>query len=286
MNDLVLRSAAPTPLPALLSPVHLVRTLGRSSDLIRQFALRYFHARYRGTQLGFLWALVLPLLTLTIYMFLFNVIMAPKIGTVLEQTQSQFAVSLFCKITVFAMFSETVIRSCGLVLDNPNYVTKVVFPLEILPVANVLSTLMFSGFGLSLVLIGRAVFYHGLTWTAALLPLIVLPMVLMGLGLSWFLASLTVFVRDVGNLTVVVVSQFLLFLTPIFFSLSNVPEPWHSIAGLNPLAPIVTAAELAVVQGKVPEWQGVVASGVFGLVLMQLGFAWFMKSKRGFADVL
>lgn len=286
MNELALRSAAATPVWALLNPAHIVRTLTRHGDLIRQFAMRYFHARYRGTHLGFLWALVLPLLTLSIYTFVFSVIMKPKIDPVHVQTYTQYAVALFCKITVFALFSETVIRSCGLVLDNPNYVTKVVFPLEILPVANVLSTLLFSCFSFSLVLIGRGVFYHGMPWTAGLLPLIVLPVVLMGLGLSWFLSSLSVFVRDVGNLTVVVISQFLFFLTPIFFSLEIVPEPWRSLASLNPLASVVTAAEKAVVWGEVPEWRGLVASGVFGLVLMQLGYAWFMKSKRGFADVL
>ncbi|MFA6044331.1 MAG: ABC transporter permease, partial [Phycisphaerales bacterium] len=162
----------------------------------------------------------------------------------------------------------------------------VVFPLEILPVSSLLSSLMFSVFGLSLVLIGRAVFYHGMPWTVVLLPLVILPVILMGLGLSWFLASLTVFVRDVGNLTVVIVSQFLLFLTPIFFTLENVPEPWRSIAGLNPLAPVVSGAANVVVDGVVPPWQGLVAAGVFGLLTMQLGYAWFMKSKRGFADVL
>lgn len=286
MNDLALRSAAPTPLPALLSPAHLIRTITSHGDLIRQFALRYFHARYRGTQLGFLWALVFPLLTLAIYMFLFNVIMAPKISTGNPQSQSQFAVALFCKITVFAMFSESVVRSCGLVLDNPNYVTKVVFPLEILPVSSLLSSLLFSSFGLSLVLIGRAVFYHGMPWTVVLLPLVILPVILMSLGLSWFLSSLTVFVRDVGNLTVVIISQFLLFLTPIFFTLDNVPEPWRSIAGLNPLAPVVSGAASVVVDGVVPPWQGLLAASVFGLLTMQLGYAWFMKSKRGFADVL
>ncbi len=286
MNDLVLRTAAPTPVLALLSPAHLLRTLGKHRDLIGQFALRYFQARYRGTQLGLLWALLFPLLTLGVYMFLFNIIMKPRIDAGDPQIQSQFAVALFCKISIFGIFSETVVRSCGLVLDNPNYVTKVVFPLEILPVSGLLSTLMFSSFGLSLVVLGRWVFFGSLPWTIALLPVIVLPIILLGLGLSWFLASLTVFVRDVGNLTVVIVSQVLLFLTPIFFSLESVPEPWRSIAALNPLAPVVTAAQQAVVEGVVPAWGGLVMAGVLGLVMMQLGYAWFMKSKRGFADVL
>jgi len=264
----------------------MVRALWKHRDLTWQFAGRFFHARYRGTYLGIVWALANPLLMLGVYTFIFNYVFAARYGTDPTETRSQYAVILFCGITVYALFSETVVRSCGLVLDNPNYVKKVVFPLEVLPVAGLLSSVMFSLFGLGLVILGTWIYFGHVPWTVVLTPLVLLPAVALGLGLSWFLASLTVFVRDAANLAVIVISQLLLFLTPIFYRVDNLPENLRWVGAVNPLAPVVESARRVMIFGRQPEWEALGVSLIIGLGAMQLGYAWFVKSKRGFADVL
>lgn len=264
----------------------MVGNLGRHRGLIRQFAGRYFQARFRGTHLGMVWALLLPMLMLGVYTFVFNFIMGARFGQDPSQTRSQYAVLLFCGITVFGVFSETVTRSCGLVLDNPNYVKKVVFPLEILPVSSLLSSLMFSTFGLALVVVGTAVFFHRVPWTIVLIPLVLAPALCLALGLAWFLSSLAVFIRDIGNLVSILVSQLLFFLTPIFYTIDNLPEGVRWVARSNPLAAVVEGARRVMILGEQPDWTALGIVFLLGLGAMQAGYAWFVKSKRGFADVL
>jgi lipopolysaccharide transport system permease protein len=255
--------------------------------------MRFFLARYRGTYLGAVWALVFPLIMLAVYTFIFNFVFSVRVsheipganGVLQPETSSQYAIWLFLGMTVFGVFSEAVIRSCGLVLDNPNYVTKVVFPLEIMPVASLASAVMFSGFGFSLVLIGLLIFYPALHWTVLLLPVVMIPLLAIALGLSWFLASLAVFVRDVGNLVLIVVGQLLFFMTPIFYRADDLKD-WAWLARINPLAVVVESARKVVLYGQAPDWAGLGAVTLLGLIIMQCGYAWFIKSKRGFADVL
>jgi lipopolysaccharide transport system permease protein len=293
MTDMVLRTARPASLPALLSPPSLVANLWKRRDLTRQFAMRFFLARYRGTYLGAAWAMIFPLIMLAVYTFIFNFVFSGRVtheipgadGTPQAETSSQYAVWLFLGMTVFAMFSESVVRSCGLVLENPNYVTKVVFPLEILPLASLASAVMFSLFGFALVLLGLVAFYPAVHWTVALLPLVMLPLLGLALGVSWFLASLAVFVRDVGNLVVIVVSQLLFFMTPIFYRAEDLKN-WAWLAKINPLAVVVESARRVTLYGEQPDWRSLGLVMVLGLAVMQLGYAWFMKSKRGFADVI
>lgn len=293
MTDMVLRTARPPTIPSLLSPANLVGNLWHHRDLARQFAMRFFLARYRGTYLGAAWALVFPLIMLGVYTFVFNFVLGAggphKVpaadGLARAETSSQYAVWLFLGMTVFGVFSESVVRSCGLVLENPNYVTKVVFPLEIMPLASLASAVMFSAFGFSLVLVGTLIFYPTVHWTMALLPVVLVPLLALALGVSWFLASLAVFVRDVSNLVVIVVSQLLFFMTPIFYRAEDLKD-WAFLARINPLAVVVESARGVVLYGRLPDWPALGAVLVLGLLVMQLGYAWFVKSKRGFADVL
>jgi len=286
MSSVVVHSARPTPLPALLNPGHLVGSLWRHRDLAWQFAVRYFQARYKGTYLGIGWALAVPLLMLAVYTLVFNFIFQARLGVSPEETRSQYAVLLFCGITVYGIFSETVTRSTSLVLDNPNYVKKVVFPLEILAVSSLVSAVMFSGFGIALVLLGTWWFFGSVPWTAVLLPLVLVPMLALSLGLSWFFSSLAVFVRDVGNVVSIFVSQLLFFLTPIFYRVESLPVEWQWVARVNPMTPVVEGARNVLVLGKGPDWQALGLTLALGLLVMQFGYAWFVKSKRGFSDVL
>lgn len=293
MTDMVLRTARPASIPTLLSPPTLLTNLWERRDLIRQFALRYFLARHRGTYLGLFWALVFPLVLLSVYAFIFNFVFKAAsghtvpdgLGNLLPETRSQYAVGLFLGLTVFTIFSESVVRSTGLVLDNPNYVKKVVFPLEVLPVSSLLSAVMFSGFGIALTLIGVFAFYPKVYWTIVLLPVVIAPMLALALGIAWFLASLAVFVRDTGNVVAIIVGQLLFFMTPIFYRPEDLKE-WAWLSRLNPLATVVDSSRRVVLYGQQPDWQALAGVLIVGLVVMQLGYAWFIKSKRGFADVL
>jgi lipopolysaccharide transport system permease protein len=293
MTELVLRTARPASIPSLLNPVSMIANLWARRDLIRQFALRYFLARHRGTYLGMFWALLFPLVLLGVYTFIFNFVFSGRslhlvpdgVGGAAEETRSQYSVMLFLGLTVYAVFSESVVRSAGLVLDNPNYVKRVVFPLEVLPVSALLSALMFSGFGLILTLIGVFAFYPKVYWTILLLPVILLPLLALALGLAWFIASLAVFVRDVANIVAIVVGQLLFFMTPIFYRAKDLGE-WAWLADINPVGVVVDSARKVVLYGELPAWKSLGLAMVLGLVVMQLGYAWFMKSKRGFADVL
>ncbi len=289
MTDTVLRTARPTPIPALLNPANLVGNLWSHRDLIKQFTARLFHARYRGTQLGLLWAVILPLMLLGVYTFVFNYIFKSRWAATGEESVVEFAIILLCGMTVFAVFSEATLRAGALVVENPNFVKRVVFPLEILPVASLASSLAYAGIGLALVLVGTAIFGPGVKWTIVLFPLILLPLVLLTLGVSWLLASLGVFLRDISNIVGILVGQILFFVTPVLYDISrldNLPTAIKRIAYLNPLAPIVDGARKVLIFGQQPDWMALGIVTVVGMLAMQLGYAFFMKSKRGFADVL
>lgn len=286
MTDAVLHSARPTPVAALLNPARMVRALWQHRDLTRQFAWRYFIQRYRGTHLGVVWAVVYPLLSLLIYTFIFGSVLSARFRVLGDEPRSHYAVLLFASMTVFAIFVESVVRSCTLVADSPSYVKKVVFPVEILPVAQICSSLLFSAFGIVLTLIATLMVFGRVPMTAFLLPLVIAPMLPLAMGLAWFFASLCVFVRDVANVVGIVISTLLIFLTPVFFSIEHLPEAWRPFASLNPLAPIIDGSRRVLVLGEHPDWPALGIVFALGLVIAQLGYAWFMKSKRGFADVL
>lgn len=288
MLNVAVRTARPTPLPALLNPLAAVADLWAHRDLTRQFTARAFLSRYRGTHLGVFWALLFPLLMLGVYTFVFTYVFSAR-GVSGGETRPQYAVWLFCGMAVFGVFSSAATRSCGVVLENPQYVTKVVFPLEVLPIANLGSSVCYALFELVLVLAGVGIFHHAFHWTVVLLPVVVLPLLLITLGVSWFLASLTVFVRDVANVVTLVISQFMFFLTPIFWKpaqlLAAAPELEWMITW-NPFAGIVENARRCILTGEAVDWGAWSVAMVIGLVVAQLGYAWFMKSKRGFADVI
>lgn len=287
MGVTAVRSSRATPLPALLNPLHPWRNLWAHRDLIRQFTWRLFVSRYRGTSLGLLWSVIFPLAQLGVFLFVFTHVFKMRAweDRVLSGA-AEFAVVLFCGMVVYAIFSESVVRSTGLVVDNPNFVKKVVFPVEVLAVASLGSSLLYALTGLGVVLIGAAMFVQAPSWTVLLLPVVVLPMLLWSLGLAWVLSSLSVFLRDVGNVVGIVVGQMLFYLTPVLYPVANLPEDLRWVAWMNPLTAVIEGSRRVLLFGELPDWRALGISGLLGLVVLQLGYAFFMKSKRGFADVL
>lgn len=273
-----------TTLP-FVNPLCIFRHLWGYRDIIRPMARREITGRYRGSWLGFGWSFLQPLLMLCVYTFVFSVVFEIRWGMAGEETRSAFAIALFMGLISFYIFSETVNAAPSVVLSNPNLVKRVVFPLEVLPLIRLLGAFVQAFFSLVILLLGMIVVFGAVPWTIVLLPLVWLPLGLFTLGLSYFLASVGVFIRDVGALTSILTTM-LLFLSPIFYPLTAVPARFHFIYRLNPVAVFVEEARKVAVWGALPNWTWLAFAGLFSLAVLIFGFLWFMKSKNAFADVL
>jgi lipopolysaccharide transport system permease protein len=268
------------------NPVKMGQNLWTHRELILQFTKREILSRYKGSFLGVVWSFLTPLAMLLIYTFVFSVIFKARWeNTLSDSSQAGFALTLFSGLIAFNVFSECAIRAPGLIISNPNYVKKVVFPLEILPVSVLGSALVNSLISLVILLLAGLIFQAFIPWTVLLLPLMYLPLILLCLGISWFLASLGVFIRDVGQFIGVVV-QVLFFMTPIFYPISAIPARLQFILYLNPLTFIVNHFRRVILWGQMPDWGEFVVITTLTAVMCLLGYVWFMKSKKTFADVV
>lgn len=268
-----------------LNPLAMARNLWRHRELVLQFARREVEGRYRGSFLGILWSFITPLVMLLIYTFVFGVIFQARWPQAQTTSLNEFAVIIFAGLTTFTIFAETVNRAPGLIVSVPNYVKKVVFPLEILPLSSLGAALFHAGVSFLVLVAAHLLIGGALHWTLLLLPIVIMPLLLLSLGVSWFLASLGVFVRDLGNVTGLVV-QILFFLTPIFYAVESVPEPYRQVLLLNPVTPVVNNVRALVLWGEMPAWDGVGLSLVLTSVVAAAGYAWFVQTKKAFADVL
>jgi lipopolysaccharide transport system permease protein len=261
-------------------------TLWKNRHLIFQLTKRDVLARYRGSLFGALWSLLSPILMLIVYTFVFGLVFKARwAGAVTDQGMSSFAIILFSGLICFNLLSESITRAPTAVSGNPNYVKKVVFPIEVVPLVMVLSAL-WNAFVASLVLVvGMLLVTGGVPMTALYFPLVLLPLVLTASGLSWFLASLGVFVRDITHIVPLVVSA-LLFISPIFYPLDAVPETVRRFLWLNPISPVVENARRVLVFGQLPDIYLLSVSAALGIGVCIAGYLWFVKTRKGFADVV
>lgn len=253
-----------------------------------QMIKREVIGRYRGSFLGLLWAFVNPILMLSIYTFVFGVVFKVRLdsqSTDLYDDKFAFALLLFTGLILFNLFSECLSRAPGLVLANVNYVKKVIFPLEILPLVSLGSALFHAGISFLVLLTFILVIDHPIHWTLIYLPIIVLPLLLLIMGLSWILASIGVYVRDIGQFIGLILTM-LLFMSPIFYPASALPESVRDYLFLNPLTFIIEQARAVTLYGRFPEWSGLVIYYMLASIVAWAGLMWFMKTRKGFADVL
>lgn len=268
-----------------LNPLTLARSLWRQRSLIWQFTQREVLGRYKGSFLGIFWSLVNPLALLLIYTFVFGVVFQSRWPQARTTSLSEFALITFCGLMVHNVFAEAVVRAPTLIVGVPNYVKKVVFPLEVLVVSTLGGALFHGAVSLLILLGALLVTTGGLAWTLPLLPVVLLPLVFLVLGVSWFLASLGVFIRDIGH-SIALAVQMLFFLTPIFYPLEAIPQPFQTLIRLNPMSTIVESSRAVVLWGRMPDWEALGVWTLVGVVVMLLGYTWFMKSRRAFADVI
>ncbi len=269
-----------------LNPLAAVWNLLSHRELIWQLAQRDVAQRYRSSSLGLLWSILNPLLLLAIYTFVFAVVFKARWGDNEQESQGEFALAMFCGMIVFNVFAEVLNRAATLITSQPNYVKKLVFPLEVLVFSTLLSALVTLLMNVLVWLAGWGMIVH--TWphaTAAWLPVLILPVCCTTLGLAWLTAALGVFVRDLQHVVALAV-QILFFATPIFYSAQRVPYPFRYALEVNPLTPAIEGVRAALMWGRPPEWQsfGIALAG--SLLIALLGYAFFMKSKRAFADVI
>lgn len=265
-------------------PLIVFQSFWRNRSLIWQMSKREVLGRYRGSVMGLVWSFFHPILMLAVYTFVFGVVFQARWGEH-PGGKLELASILFAGLIVFSLFAECVNRAPTLILSNANYVKKVVFPLESLPWVAMGATIFHTLMSVLVLLFLYICTHATLHWTILLFPVVILPLLLLTMGCSWFLASLGVFLRDVAQVVGVLVTV-LMFTCPIFYPVSALPESVRSYLFLNPLTFVVQQARATLLWGELPDWTG------FGLYLMAsaviawLGLLWFQKTRKGFADVL
>lgn len=267
------------------SPLDMFRTVWRHRALIGQMTVREVVGRYRGSFLGLTWSFFNPLLMLLVYTFVFTTVFHSRWGGGASTGKVDFAIVLFIGMIVYALFAENVNRAPVLIVSNVNYVKRVVFPLEVLPVIGVGASIFHCLISLLVWLLAYLVLVGIPHMTALLFPLVILPFIVGILGISWFLASLGVFLRDVAQTTGIITTA-LMFLAPVFYSVDNLPHGFKYIVLANPATFIIEQSRVVLVWGRAPDWIGLGIYTMISLTVAWLGYWWFQKTRKGFADVL
>ena len=266
------------------TPIAMLSGLLRNRELLWELVKRDFIGRYKGSMLGVVWSLFNPLLMLAIYTIVFSVVFKAKWGGG-EESKVAFAIVLFSGMIVHSFFAECLNRAPSLIISHPNYVKKVVFPLEILPWMTMFSALLHFLVSFS-VLLGFCLLADVKIHAGVLItPIILIPLILMLLGLSWIFSSLGVYLRDLSQI-IGIFTTVALYLAPIFFPIDALPEGYRALLVWNPITlPVIQLRDL-MLWGKPLQWDQWAISLVIGLSICQIGFWWFQKSRRGFADVI
>ena len=272
-------AAQPTSLLALS------KSLWRNRELILQMTKREVVGRYKGSAMGLMWSFLNPVFMLVVYTFVFSVVFKARWGVVGEDSKTLFATVLFVGMIIQELFAEVVNRAPSLILSNVNYVKKVVFPIEILPFISMATALFHSMISLCVLLMAFVILNGLIHWTVVLIPFVLLPFIILVLGFAWMLASIGVFLRDVGQV-IGMVTTIMMFLAPVFYPITAVPEKYIPFIMANPLTFIIEQSREVLVWGHLPNWTGLAIYTASSIVVAWAGFALFQKTRKGFADVL
>lgn len=267
-----------------VTPPAVIRLLLEKRGLIWQLTKRDVVGRYRGSVFGLLWSFFNPLLMLAVYSFVFGYVFKARWG-VGGDGKADFAITLFTGMVVFQIFAECVNKAPLLIVSNPNFVKKVVFPLEILPVVTCLSALFHAAVSCLVLVLAIIVFRGGVPYTGLYLPLLIVPYCLLLLGVSWVLASLGVYIRDIAQ-SIGLITVVFNFLSPVFYPASALPERLQKILYLNPITFVVEQSRALLIGGHAPDWSGLAIYFAVSLAVFFGGIVWFQRSRKGFADVL
>ncbi|QKQ77345.1 ABC transporter permease [Nostoc sp. TCL240-02] len=256
-------------------------------DLLRTLVRRDLEARYKGSVLGNLWPLLNQLSQLLIYTYVFSIVLKVKLSLKgLPENNFIFGLWLFAGLLPWIAFTGGLMQSSGSVIAQPNLVKKIVFPLALLPIVPVLSTFIESSFGLMALIFFVAVTSHTLHPTLALLPLVWLTQLLLTAGLGYLTAGLTVFLRDIPQ-TLTVILNLWLYLTPIVYPASAIPEKWRGLVfWLNPMTAIAEVYRDLILLGEVKHWYEWGVATAIAAIVFYCGFSMYKRLRPAFADVL
>lgn len=254
--------------------------------LLVQLTKREILGRYKNSVLGLVWAFLQPLIMLAVYSFVFAVIFRARWGSGPEpEGQLEFALTLFCGLIAFNIFAENITRAPLLVVDNPNYVKRVIFPVHLLPISVLAASLVHGAISIAILLAWSQALHPHLPTMLPTLPLVLLPLVLLSLGVSWFLAAIGVYLRDLHN-AIGPATQLLMFLSPVFYPLSAIPEPYRSWMELNPLTSILDNIRRVLVWNQSPDFASLALQSLLTGLLAYGSYRWFRRAQKGFADVI
>lgn len=257
--------------------------LPRRLDLIVLLTKRELAARYKGSVLGIVWAILTPVVMIAIFTIIFAGIFRAKFGA--NDSQWDYALYLFCGLLPWNAFQESLNLSSNAVVTRGNLVKRVVFPLETLPVAQTLAAIANQMFGTIALLLGIILIRHQLHFTTLYLPVLLIPQLLATVGGAWLLASLGVFIRDIVQGISLVLTAWM-YLTPIIYPENIVPDAYRPLININPFTPLIRSYRWVLLEGAAPDWRGMAYFSVFGLVVFLFGYWWFARTRKNFADVV
>ena len=253
------------------------------ADLIFSFARRDLAGRYKGSALGIAWAVLTPIVMIAIFTFIFAGIFGARFGA--SDSNWDYALYLFCGLLPWSMFQESVQQSSNTIVANANLVKRVVFPLETLPAAQAFAALGNQLFATIALLIGIVVIRQKLQLTALWLPVLLIPQLLLTLGAAWLIASLGVFLRDIAQgITLLLMAW--MYLTPIIYPESIVPERFRWFINANPFTTLVRSYRNIFLDGLAPDWRGLAYFTAIALLVFVFGYWWFARTRKNFADVI
>ena len=263
----------------------ILKSLSSNRELILQLTRREIIGRYTGSFFGLAWSVIHPLLLLLVYTFVFSVIFKTRWNVEGTTSHGNFALVLFVGMILHTLISEVLSQAPNKILQNINYVKKVVFPLEILNIVSVLSALFHAFISFTVLIIAVTIFKGMPPFSVILLPIIVFPFALLTLGISWILSSLGVFFRDLSQIIGILLTA-LMFLAPIFYPISALPGDWQSYIYLNPLTFPIEQSRAIILYSQDIEWRSLFNYSAVSLVIFLFGFWWHLKTRDTFADVL
>lgn len=255
----------------------------RRLELVFSFAKRELSGRYKGSALGIAWAVLTPVVMIAIFTFIFAGIFGARFGA--SSSHWDYALYLFCGLLPWSMFQESVQQSANTIVAHANLVKRVVFPLETLPAAQAFAALGNQLFATIALLIAIVVIRQNLQLTMLWLPVLLIPQLLFALGAAWLIASLGVFLRDIAQgITLLLMAW--MYLTPIIYPEAIVPDNLRRFIEVNPFTPLVRSYRRVFLEGLAPDWRGLAYFTLVALVVLVIGYWWFARTRKNFADVI
>lgn len=259
---------------------------GNHLYLLAQLTRREILGRYKNSILGIAWAFLQPLVMILVYSFVFAVVFKARWGGAGDAGgQAEFALTLFCGLIAFNLFAENVNRAPMLVVENPNYVKRVIFPIHLLPIGVLAASLIHAAISITMLLLWSQVMHPHWPTVLPLLPLVLLPLLLFSLAGAWFFAAAGVYLRDLHN-AIGPLTQLLMFLSPVFYPLEAIPIQYRQWMQLNPLTPVLDNIRRVLIWNQMPDIGQLLAYSLAAAVLAWGSYRWFRRAQKGFADVL